>query len=338
MMFNKTTPALFIFGDSTADVGTNSFLPKTKIRADFPHNGIDFPHSRPTGRFSNGLNSADFLSKLIGQKRSPQPYLFLLKAGLRKRMFRGVNFASGGSGLLDATGKELNVVPMSEQIQQFETVISNLTLVKGRGAAKNILAESMFAISVGSNDIFGYFGNKSTTIDPTIYIGSLMTAYECHLESLYNLGARKFGIISVPPIGCCPSQRIHNITGGCFEIQNTFAQAFHSSLDALLKKLSCKLTGMKYSLGNSYEMTINVINYPQQFNLTYVDRACCGEGWLNAEKECTRKANLCSNRQNYLFWDLFHPTQYASELAAKTLFYGGPQYVTPVNFAQLAAY
>jgi hypothetical protein len=37
-------------------------LPGSMARADFPHNGIDFPcASRPTGRFSNGLNSADFL-------------------------------------------------------------------------------------------------------------------------------------------------------------------------------------------------------------------------------------------------------------------------------------
>ncbi|KAI3499275.1 hypothetical protein L1887_35070 [Cichorium endivia] len=334
---NITTPAIFIFGDSTADVGTNSFLPKTKIRADIEYNGIDFPNSRPTGRFSNGFNSADYLSKLMGQKRSPQPYLFLLKAGLRKRMFRGVNFASGASGLLDVTGKHLNIVSMSEQIKQFKTVRGNLTLVKGRGATKNIIAKSVFAISVGSNDIFGYFENRST-VEPTVFIASLMAAYECHIESLYNLGARKFGIISVPPVGCCPSQRIFNVSGGCFEIENTFARAFHSSLDALLKKLACKLSGMKYSLGNSYEMTINVINFPQLFNFTYVDRACCGEGWLNAEKPCTPKANLCSNRNNYLFWDLFHPTQYASKLAAVTLYNGGPQFVTPVNFAQLAAY
>lgn len=57
----KASPAIFIFGDSTADVGTNSFLPTSKTRADFPHNGIDFPSSKPTGRFSNGFNSADFL-------------------------------------------------------------------------------------------------------------------------------------------------------------------------------------------------------------------------------------------------------------------------------------
>lgn len=334
---NSTPPAIFIFGDSTADVGTNSFLPLTKIRADFPHNGIDFLNSRPTGRFSNGFNSADFLSKLMGRERSPQPYLFLLKAGLTKRMFSGVNFASASSGLLDVTGKYLNIVSMSDQIKQFETVCSNLTSVKGRDAAKNILAKSMIAISIGSNDIFNYFEIRST-VDPVVFINSLMTAYECHINDLYDLGARKFGIISVAPIGCCPSQRIHNTTGGCLEIENTFARAFYSSLDALLKKLTSKLPGMKYALGNSYEMTINVIDHPQLFNFKSVDKACCGEGLLNAEKTCTPQANLCSERDRYLFWDLYHPTQYASQLAAATLYNGGPQFVTPINFAQLAAY
>ncbi|KAL8188691.1 hypothetical protein R6Q57_029711 [Mikania cordata] len=333
----NAAPAVFVFGDSTADVGTNSFLPTAKIRADFPHNGIDFPYSKPTGRFSNGFNSADFLSKLImGSKRSPQPYLLFLKSGLNSKIFRGVNFASGASGLLDVTGKELNIISMSEQIRQFETVCSLLTYLKGKDVAMKHISKSLIAISVGSNDIFGYF-EKQMTVDPAIYINSLIMAYEGHITALYNLGARKFGIISIPPIGCCPSQRIRNSTGGCLEIENTFARAFHSSLDALLKKLSFKLPDMKYALGNSYEMTINVINHPQLFNFTSIETACCGKGWLNAEKTCTPEANLCSNRDEYLFWDLYHPTQYASKLAATTLYNGGKQFVAPVNFAQLAA-
>ncbi|KAK9050195.1 hypothetical protein SSX86_030835 [Deinandra increscens subsp. villosa] len=330
----KPPPPIFIFGDSTADVGTNSFLPATKIRADFPHNGIDWLHSKPTGRFSNGFNSADFLARLMGHQRSPQPYLLFLRSG--RNLLRGMNFASAASGLLDVTGKDLNIVPMSEQIKQFESVCSLLTYLKGRDVARSKLAKSVIAISTGSNDIFGYFENQST-IDPPLFINSLITAYEAHINALYNLGARKFGIISVPPIGCCPSQRVHNSTGGCLEIENTFARAFHSLLGTLMKKLSVKFPDMKYALGNSYEMTINVINHPQLFNFTSIDKACCGKGLLNAEKGCTPDANLCSNRDEYLFWDLFHPTQYASELAATTLYNGGLQFVTPVNFAQLAA-
>lgn len=56
---NAGVPAIFIFGDSTADVGTNNLL-QTFARADYLYNGIDFPGgSKQTGRFSNGLNSAD---------------------------------------------------------------------------------------------------------------------------------------------------------------------------------------------------------------------------------------------------------------------------------------
>jgi hypothetical protein len=55
-------PAIYVFGDSTADVGNNNYLPGSAVpRANFPHNGVDFPTSRPTGRFSNGYNGIDFL-------------------------------------------------------------------------------------------------------------------------------------------------------------------------------------------------------------------------------------------------------------------------------------
>uniref|UniRef100_J3LFP6 GDSL esterase/lipase n=1 Tax=Oryza brachyantha TaxID=4533 RepID=J3LFP6_ORYBR len=58
-------PAMYVFGDSTADVGNNNYLPGAAVpRANFPHNGIDFPTSRPTGRFSNGYNGVDFLGQL----------------------------------------------------------------------------------------------------------------------------------------------------------------------------------------------------------------------------------------------------------------------------------
>jgi phospholipase/lecithinase/hemolysin len=67
-----------------------------------------------------------------------------------------------------------------------------------------------------------------------------------------------------------------------------------------------------------------------------VEAACCGTGKLNAENFCKPDANLCSNRDQYLFWDQFHPTQAAYKLAAVTLYSGGPQFVSPINFAQLA--
>lgn len=60
MIRADNVPMVFIFGDSLFDVGTNNFL-KTKARADVKFNGIDYRGSQPTGRFSNGYNTADFI-------------------------------------------------------------------------------------------------------------------------------------------------------------------------------------------------------------------------------------------------------------------------------------
>ncbi|CAI9769781.1 unnamed protein product [Fraxinus pennsylvanica] len=337
---NATLPTIFILGDSTADVGTNSFIPDSQARANFSPNGVDFPNGIPTGRFSNGFNSADQLAKLLGFKRSPSPYLFLLKqtSGHHKLLHRGVNFASGGSGLLYETGKNLSIVPLSDQIVQFTALRNNLTEVIGQASTEATLSKALFFISVGSNDIFEYFETNSTEAIEN-FIDSLMSAYTTHIEALYNLGARKFGIISVAKVGCCPANRLayKNMTGkeGCFEAMNNVALAFQSALNTLLYNISSQLPEMKYSLGYAYNMTNDVINHPHDFKFHNVDTACCGRGILRAQGPCNATAELCPDRRKYLFWDLYHPTQKASRLAAETLFFGPPIYVSPINFSQL---
>lgn len=56
--------AFFVFGDSLVDSGNNDYL-ATSARADSYPYGIDYPTHRPTGRFSNGLNIPDLISKFI---------------------------------------------------------------------------------------------------------------------------------------------------------------------------------------------------------------------------------------------------------------------------------
>ncbi|KAJ8767035.1 hypothetical protein K2173_012546 [Erythroxylum novogranatense] len=319
------TPAIFILGDSTADVGTNSLIPTSTIRADFPPNGIDFPKSRPTGRFSNGFNSADFIDIL------------------KHKSFRGINFASGGSGILQITGQnnassrngETNVISLGDQIKQLASVKRNMMSFIGVANTKAFLSNCLFFISTGSNDFFGYKLSGST-IPRREFISALGRIYEQHLRNLYRLGARKFGIISVPPIGCCPSQRIHTAGGSCSEDLNQLAKAFHLRIHAILTKFSSQYPDMKFSHGNAFKMTANIIENPRPFGFKDVKTACCGKGKLNAESFCIPGSSVCHNRHDHLFWDLFHPTEAASKLAAFTLFNGGPEFMTPLNFKQLA--
>ena len=58
---------LFVFGDSLLDVGSNSYIPISLVKATFPPYGIDYPGGKPTGRFGNGKIYTDFFGKKCSQ-------------------------------------------------------------------------------------------------------------------------------------------------------------------------------------------------------------------------------------------------------------------------------
>ncbi|KAI4327806.1 hypothetical protein L6164_020224 [Bauhinia variegata] len=260
MNTKPAVPAVYIFGDSTFDVGTNHFLSDSKAQADKKRYGIDFPKSQPTGRFSNGYNTADKIAMHLGFEMSPPPFLLLFQNNtqhFRSQILKGVNFASGGSGILYETGKK-------------------------------------------------------------------------HFN-LRNLGARKFGILSVPPLGCVPMMRLPNKNRDCNEDLNAISQEFYTLLKGLLQNLSSQFPDMKYSLANSYNMSKTMINNAQILGLENLSSPCCG----NLTSACTPDSEVCQNRNAFMFWDQMHPTQRVSELAAESLFIGGEDIVAPINFARL---
>ncbi|XP_023754190.1 GDSL esterase/lipase At4g16230 [Lactuca sativa] len=334
---SKPMQPVFIFGDSTVDVGTNNHLKNCTARANHPYYGIDYLQSKPTGRFSNGQNAADTIVTLLGgYKHSPPPFLALLKnsSSFTGKILHGVNFASGGCGLDKETGKDPYgvVVSLEEQIQQFATVKGNITAILGESNGQLLLQGSMYIMSIGSNDIMSYIFTHPVT--PELFIANLTATYAIHLKNLYSLGARKFGVISVPPIGCCPIARSFSPVGDCAKEPNDLAIAFYTPLESLLKNLSSTLEGFKYSLGNAYNMTMNIIEKPIGFK--DVKTACCGNHTQQGISDCKKGGYVCPNRDEYLFWDAYHPSQAAVKLAARELVFGeDPKFVTPINFSTL---
>ncbi|OAY84541.1 GDSL esterase/lipase [Ananas comosus] len=329
-------PAIYVFGDSTADVGNNNYLPGSAAKANFPHNGIDFPSSRPTGRFSNGYNGIDFLATHMGFRRSPLPFLSLTNKTNHQVMrgLRGVNFASGGSGVLDSTG---STITLSKQIQYFATIQSNITARTSRETAEYVISRSLFLISTGGNDIFAFFSqnNSPTNSQKRRFTATLVSECTNHVKALYTLGARKFGVIDVPPIGCCPYPRSLSPTGDCIDLLNELARRFNRGVGSLMQNLSSTLQGFKYSIGSSHKVVLQIIRYPDAFGYREVRTACCGAGRFNGNSGCTPNATYCSNRRQYLFWDLLHPTHTTSRLAALAIFNGSQQFAAPINFRQL---
>ena len=154
------------------------------------------------------------------------------------------------------------------------------------------------------------------------------------MQELYKLGARKFGIINVGPVGCVPRVRVLNATGGCADGMNQLAAGFDAALESLLAGLAAKLPGMAYSLADSFGLAARTDQLAAGF--VNADSACCGGGRLGAEADCLPGATLCADRDRFLFWDRVHPSQRAAMLSAQAYYDGPAQFTKPINFKQLA--
>lgn len=95
---SKNVPASFVFGDSLLDPGNNNYIASLS-RANYVPNGIDF--GWPSGRFTNGRTIVDILGHQLGLDFTP-PYLAPTTRG--SVILKGVNYASGGGGILNHTG------------------------------------------------------------------------------------------------------------------------------------------------------------------------------------------------------------------------------------------
>ncbi|KAG7957645.1 hypothetical protein I3843_11G186300 [Carya illinoinensis] len=338
----QMVPAVFVLGDSLVDVGNNNYLPLSLAKADFPHNGVDFPTHKPTGRFTNGKNAADFLAEKVGLPTSP-PYLSLVSNSSKinnASFLTGVSFASGGAGIFDGTDERLRQsIPLTKQVDYLLTVCEKLKQQRGSTSAQNLLSKSLFVVVIGSNDIFGYSGSSDlrSKNTPQQYVDLMALKLKEQLKRIYNGGARKFVITGIGAIGCCPSERNKNKTEECNEETNRLSVKYNEGLTSMLQKWKSELKGISYSYLDTYSILQNFVQKPQAYGFVDVKAACCGLGNLNAKFGCLPISTYCSNRKEHLFWDLYHPTEAAHRLIADNLFDGPSQFTFPLNVRHLVA-
>ncbi|KAK9072267.1 hypothetical protein SSX86_008700 [Deinandra increscens subsp. villosa] len=338
----ESVPGFYIFGDSLVDVGNNNHLIVTLARANMRHNGVDFPTGKATGRFSNGKNAADFLAEKVGLP-SPPPYMSLVPKSKQSRDLNapvtGVNFASGGAGILNGTDELFREsYPLTRQVGYFSLVHDQLVQQLGSDKAQAHLSKSLFLVVIGSNDLFDYF-NKMSKVSkqytPEQYVDLMLSTLKGLSKRLYELGARKFTVNGVGLIGCCPIFRKKSTSSDCDAEANLLAMKYNDGLKTLLEELKNESSDIRYSYFDTYNAVDNIIQHPETYGITEIREACCGRGTLKAEALCTPLSTYCSNRKNYLFWDLFHPTEYTSSIIADLIYNGSQQVTTPMNLEQL---
>ena len=70
---------------------------------------------------------------------------------------------------------------------------------------------------------------------------------------------------------------------------------------------------------------------------TVTNAGCCGVGRNNGQVTCLPFQTPCANRDEYLFWDAFHPTEAANILVGRRAYSAAlPSDVYPVDLRTLA--
>ncbi|KAA8528769.1 hypothetical protein F0562_036124 [Nyssa sinensis] len=316
--YNETIPAVIMFGDSIVDTGNNNYI-KTIAKVNFPPYGKDFMGGKPSGRYSNGKVPSDFIVEELGIKKLLPPYL---DPNLQiKDLTTGVNFASGAAGFDPLTSELASVISLSNQLELFKEYIVKLKGVVGEERTSTILANSLYMVFAGSNDITNtYFSTplRKFRYDVPSYTDLMVSWASTFVQELYSLGARKIGVSSVPAIGCLPSQR--TLAGGaqrkCAEKYNEAAQLFNTKLAAELYSLNTNLPHAKIVYMSIFNILLDLINNPEKYGFKIVDKGCCGEGTVEVAFLCKF---TCTNASEYVFWDSFHPTEKAYRLLVHEL-------------------
>nr|GMD65003.1 GDSL esterase/lipase At2g40250 [Ipomoea batatas]GME12660.1 GDSL esterase/lipase At2g40250 [Ipomoea batatas] len=262
--------AVFAFGDSILDSGNNNHL-VTAFRADHRPYGQDLPEKTPTGRFSDGKLTTDFIVSFLGIKEMLPPYLdpALNDTGL----LTGASFASAGSGLDDLTARAVNVLTMGDQLKLFQKGLERIRRKVGAKRGRRVVGNGLFVIAVGSNDVArSYYGLPfMKTFTSSGYHDFLLKNFESFILRLYKMGARKFGLSGLPPVGCLPIQMTLNLSPDnflkrvCVNQQNVDSQAYNTKLQALISRLQGRLKGSKIAYFDAFKPMMDMINNPQKY-------------------------------------------------------------------------
>ncbi|XP_044468850.1 GDSL esterase/lipase 7-like [Mangifera indica] len=336
---NPLTPALFIFGDSLMDCGNNNYIP-TMARANYFPYGIDFGH--PTGRFCNGLTAADYITRHLGLPLIP-PYLSPMSKG--RKILNGLNYASAAAGILDETGQTYGArTTFNEQILQFEGTISLdlQSFFKNPDELNRYIAKSVFLISIGSNDYINNYLQPNSYPSSKFYSGEgfadlLINIFSIQLSTLYRLGARKMAVVGVGPLGCIPNQlSTANGKNSCIKKVNDLAAMFNSRLIQLINTLNASLPGSFFIYHNTYDLIYDMVTSPSRYGFVVPNRACCGNGRYGGNLTCLPQQQPCANRNQYIFWDPFHPTQAVNAIVARSCHGKSATKCYPISIDHLA--
>ncbi|RAL43687.1 hypothetical protein DM860_014188 [Cuscuta australis] len=153
---------------------------------------------------------------------------------------------------------------------------------------------------------------------------------------LYNLGARTVIVTGTGPLGCAPAEMAqHSIDADCASELQRAASLYNPQLVQMVEAINNDIGYDVFVAANAHKMHMDFITSPQTFGFVTSRVACCGQGPYNGLGFCTPLSNLCSNREEYAFWDAFHPSEKANRIIVDQMMVGSNDYMHPINLSTM---
>ncbi|KAG6764062.1 hypothetical protein POTOM_031519 [Populus tomentosa] len=309
MMDGSALQTVFLRFLFLVDAGNNNYIVSLS-KANYIPNGIDF--GRPTGRYYCGQE--------LGFEDFTPP--FLAPTTMGSVVLRGVNYASGGGGILNYTGKIFGGrINLDAQIDNFANTRQDIIASIGAPATPSLLKMSLFEVVIGSNDFISNYltpvvsAVNQKVVPPDVFVDTVVARFRLQLTRLYNLGARKIFVANVGPIGCIPYQRDTNPAAGdnCVSFSDQIAQLYNTELRSLITELGANLEGSNFVYADVYRIVNDILQNYRSYGFENANASrCYAAGHFGGLIPCGPPSKVCFDRSKYLFWDPYHPSDAAN--------------------------
>lgn len=139
------------------------------------------------------------------------------------------------------------------------------------------------------------------------------------------LGARKFFINNVKPLGCYPNMIVKTVPrGSCDEYVNLAVGNFNAKLRHSLSHMKRKFNGISFLYSDYFNFMLGLrgpSSNEASSSLLNTISPCCPtvyDGGLTTS--CTADSIACKAPDTHVFFDPFHPTQLANFMYAIACF------------------
>lgn len=239
------------------------------------------------GRFSNGLTYVDVLANLWG-------------VSSLNSLSGGTNYAVGGAEIntydglpTPPTNGATAVPPLTRQVESY---------FESTGGVAD--PDALYIVLGGGNDL------RALAAGGDIDLAQSAASLAGIVSDLSAAGANNILVPNLPNLGLTPEAQAGGPTGVALATGGTILlnQAVETALSGLTLDANVELFDL-------FGITNDIVANPAAFGFTNVTDACF-EGATGVGGQGT----VCANPDEYLFWDLFHPTAATHELLANRIF------------------